>query len=204
MADRKSYLGLILMGSLVGLNETLLGSISMPHYRSVVLSSITLLLLVLARLLYPKPGTSLAVTAVAVVFKLTNLGVMFCKPAALLVLGASFEVFASLIIARNSFRYLRYALTPALAALAAFSLFAGLETFIVKNPYWSMARFSNYILINGSLAALCSGLLSLAVLASVRKTAENASLLADRRPVLVQATIGCLTVAAWLAGSIAR
>jgi hypothetical protein len=204
MSERKSYLGLILMGSLVGLNETLVGSLSMHHYRSVVLSSITLLLLVLARLLYPKTGTSLVITAIALVFKMTNLGVMLCKPAALLALGVSFEVFASLVIAKNSFSYFRYALTPALAALAAFALFAGLETFIVKNPYWQMSRFTNYIIINGSLTALCSGLLSMAVLASAKKLESQARLLADRSPTLVQGTIGCLAIAAWIAGSIAR
>ena len=50
---KRNYLWILLFGSLIGLNETLIGSINMP-YRSVVLSTITLSLLSLARSYFPK------------------------------------------------------------------------------------------------------------------------------------------------------
>lgn len=93
MKLKRDFLWIILFGSLIGLNETLLGGMHMPN-KSVVLSVITLLLLCIARFQFPKPGTSLLMIAVAVLFKITDLGINGCKVEGMVMLGVSFEIFA--------------------------------------------------------------------------------------------------------------
>ena len=77
---KKHLIWILLLGTLIGLNETLVGSMHLP-FRSVLLSCTLLLILVLGRYLIPKPGTSLLIVGVAVLFKVNNLVVIM--PAAL-------------------------------------------------------------------------------------------------------------------------
>ena len=74
---KKNHLLIILSGSLIGLNETLVGSAGIP-YHSVVLSTITLVLLSLARFYIPGKGTSLAIIGIALLFKMNSMGIHAC------------------------------------------------------------------------------------------------------------------------------
>ncbi|MDD4215389.1 MAG: hypothetical protein PHR81_11325, partial [Bacteroidales bacterium] len=101
MRLRKDFLWLIMFGTLAGLNETVLGSMHIPN-KSVILSTITLVLFAAARYLFRAKGTTLLVAGVAVLFKLNDVGVCGCRPEALIMLGIGFELFASLMIKKDT------------------------------------------------------------------------------------------------------
>jgi len=84
--------GIILFGTLIGLNETVIGSFNIK-YKSVILSAITLSLFSYARYYIPRIGSTLLIMAIAVLFKLTDLGVQFCKPVACCFFRLSFRPF---------------------------------------------------------------------------------------------------------------
>jgi hypothetical protein len=195
MNDKKSFLGIVLFGSLIGLSELFFGSASLP-YRAVFMNAIAIGLLLFARVLWPNKGTSLMIIAVAVAFKLGNLGIFMCKPAALVLLGVAFEAFASLLT--NKQHLSRYLITAALTAATAFPVFAAFETFIVRNTYWDMARFVDYGVIKGALTMAASVILgSLSVLAA-RQFSKNTSL----NTAWAQTLLSLLIIAAWAVGTI--
>lgn len=85
--SKKQFIwGILLFGTLIGLNETVIGSFHI-QYKSVILSAITLSLFAYARYHIPRIGTTLLIMVVAVLFKLTSLGFQFCKPTMVILLG---------------------------------------------------------------------------------------------------------------------
>lgn len=206
MFIKKYLLWILLFGTLIGLNETIIGSVSMP-YRSVILSTITLTLLSIARLKIQKPGTSVLIILIAVLFKINNMGfhscttnVFLCGPATLLLLGISYEVFATLFFSRIKIKYLHLALTCGITAILAFSLFAVMNTFILNS--WGVSRLTEYILIKASLTALVSGGISMLVLYLVQnfKNLNNTGF----KPVAINSILSFLIIAFWLFGSFVK
>jgi hypothetical protein len=202
MGLKKNFLPVLLFGSVIGLNEILIGSIKMP-YHSVVLSTITLIVLSLARYYLPSKGTSLVITLIAVLFKISVPGIqtcttasLLCGPAALLLLGGSFEVFASLFISGNPPRYLRFLTTCAVTAVVTFGVFALLQTYVLRS--WDQARLMEYTFVRGPLTALASGVLCLPVvyLAGIFRNVS----METKNPYVFNSILGSVVIVMWLLG----
>jgi hypothetical protein len=200
---KKNYLWIILFGTLIGLNEALIGSMNLP-YRSVVLSTITIVLLALARSRYPQRGTSLIIIAIAFLFKINNMGIqdctapaLLCGPTALLLLGIGFEIFASLMISPKRPGFVHYVLTCAYTSVVVFGIFALLQTYILKS--WDSSRLLTYTFVRGSQTALISGAVCLAGLYSIRSL-KNVSL-PKLHPFIVKSLLFSVIVALWFLGS---
>jgi hypothetical protein len=203
---KKYLLWILLFGSLIGLSETLIASFSMP-YRSVILSSITILLLSIARIQIPKFGTSFLIIAIAILFKINNFGVyscspnfLLCGPTAMLMLGISYEVFASLFIKKDSLKYLNLILTCGITAIVTFSIFALMNTFILKT--WDTTRFTEYILIKSTLTAILSGTVSMLAL-YLKKTFQSESS-PKLSHYVINSVLGIVVVILWVFGSLTK
>jgi len=163
MNNKKIFLLILLFGTLIGFNESFIGNINMP-YRSVILNSISLIILFIARLKINKPFSSIAILSIAVLFKLNNLGfyscsssVLLCGPTALLLLGISFEIF-SFVFLKSNFNNLRVPTTLILTTLLTFILFGILNTYILNT--WKISRFTEYITTKALLVGIISSLIS--------------------------------------------
>ncbi len=198
---KKNILWILLFGSLVGMNETFLGSFSLP-YRSVILSTITIFLFSLARYKIPLRWTTILIAGIAVMFKLNNLGiyncssnVLLCGPTALLLLGISYEVFAGLFNLRRQNTLRNYFLTCIFTALFAFGAFAILNTFILS--VWDFGKLFEYAFIRASMTATFSGLLSIFTIYNIRSFNQQIFF----NPYLVKSILGILVIGLWLFGS---
>lgn len=158
----KNYLlPVLLFGTLIGLNEIVTGSISSP-YRTILVSTITIGLLSFARLRISEAGTSLLIILVAILFKLNTAGfhnctvnILLCGPAALFILGISFEIFAGFFSSKASLSKSDPVLICVFATLMSFALFGFMNTFLLS--VWNPSRLFEYVLIKGALTAVLSG-----------------------------------------------
>jgi hypothetical protein len=199
---KRNYLWIILIGSLIGLNETLIGGIKMP-YRSAVVSSITLVFLAIARYYFPKRGSSLIIIMIAILFKINSDGIqscttnaLLCGPTAMLLLGIGFEIFGSVFITGKSFKYSGYILTCVLTSIVIFSLYAVLQTYILKS--WDSARLVNYIFARGSMTAVASSVISVFVLYLIRYFKYD--YFARLNPRFISGLLGFVIIALWMLG----
>ncbi len=200
---KRNLLLIVFVSSLIGFSETWIGSMDLP-FRSVVLSSITLTLLALARSYLPKTGTSLLIVIVAILFKVNSYGIqsyctasaILCGPTALLLLGMGFEIFAFLFIDKNPFKSLNYVLCCIGAALFVFITFGLMNTFILKS--WDTSRLQEYILLKGSLTAIASSILSLGgwYLLKYIKTLSFPRL----HPYFMNVLLGSVVLSLWICG----
>jgi len=204
MLVKRNFLWIILFGSLIGLNETLIGSTHI-HYRSVVLSTITLTLLSIARSYFPKIGTSLLIIIIAVLFKINSFGIhacttnnLLCGPTALLLLGIGYEIFASVFLSKNPHKSWNYVLTCGITAILMFSVFALLQMFILHS--WDTAKLVNYIFVSGSLTAVTASGMSVFCLYLLRP--YRSFTFARANPYVVNGILGTLIIGLWLLGVI--
>jgi len=203
MSLTRSFLWIILFGSLIGLNETLIGSFDMP-YRSVILNSITIFLLTIGRFKIPRAWTSILIIAIAVLFKINSAGIqtctvnwLLCGPTALLLIGISHEVFSSLFISKNSLKYLNYVMACSATAILAFSLFAVMDTFILK--VWDVPRLMKFIFVKSILTAITSSAISIFGLYLVRTLNKDDFL--KLNPYWVNGILSAMIIALWIFGS---
>ena len=199
----KKILWVLFFGSLIGLIETLIGSFNIP-YRSIILSSITLSLLSIARLQNPKTGTSFFIIVIAVLFKINSFGVcactttvFLCGPTALLLLGIGYEVFASLLISKKTFRYLNFVLTCVITSIIAFSIFAVMNTYILHA--WNLNRLAEYIFIKGIFTAIASSAISILGLFLIRTYKKP--YYSKFNPYVINSLLSSVIIALWLFGS---
>ena len=203
MLNKKNILWILLFGTLIGLNETLIGSFKIP-YRAVILSTITITLLSIAARQIPKIGTSTLVILIAVIFKLNNMGfatctvnVFFCGPSAILLLGIGYEAFSSLLNRKITNNYLKLVLICGLTSIAAFTIFGIMNTYILNS--WNESMFSVYLLSRAPMTVLASGALSIFVL-FLFKTFRNYNI-ARLNPYVINSAVVCMIIAIWLFGT---
>ena len=203
---KKYLLWILLFGSLIGLSETLIASFDIP-YRSVLLSSITILLLSMARFQIPKSGTSFLIIAIAILFKINNFGFytcspnfLLCGPTAMIMLGISYEVFASLFIRKDTLKYLSFILTCGITAILTFSIFGIMNTYILKT--WDTTRLTEYILIKSTLTAILSGAVSMLVLYLMKAFKSESSLKFSQ--YVINSLLGIVVVVLWVFGSLTK
>ena len=143
------------------------------------------------------------IIVIAVLFKINSLGIhtcappaFLCGPTALLLLGIGYEVFASVFIKRNQFRYSNYLLTCVLTSLVIFCVYAILQTYILGS--WDTDRLINYISVRGSLTAVASSALSIFGL-YLAKSFGNVSI-ARFNPYVINGILGSVIIALWVLG----
>ena len=101
MKKFKPLMWLLLFGSIWGINEVFLGDILYRNEiqnSAVILTIIALFLLAISRGMINKPGSSTLIGIFAVLFRLANTAPSYCHLLGIFLLGATFDVFASLLI----------------------------------------------------------------------------------------------------------
>ena len=199
LTKRQTIWGILLFGTLIGFNETVIGSFNI-QYKSVILSAITLSLFSFARFYIPIIGTSLLIMTVALIFKLTNLGIQFCKPVMLILLGIGFEVFTSIFINKKQFKSLGLILTCVLSSIVIFTGFALFETYIAKNAYWISEKFNDYVFVKAPLTAVASTLLSVLGIFIIKRVDSTLISSLFKKPALSQLALGLFIAILWIVG----
>jgi hypothetical protein len=165
----RDWIWILLIGSLWGLSEALLGdllySIQVPQ-ASVYLGAWALLLLAAARKTVNVPGTSSAMGAVAALFRLVNAGFFICHLGGIILLGAAFDLAASLWLREMPGKKpelpsqaLRTAGTGILSAFISNGSFALIFAFVVRYEYWAAGgwpKVLDHTFVSGGLLALAA------------------------------------------------
>ena len=186
---RLIVLSIVLFGSLWGLGELGLGEMTLARGipRAPILTALGVVFLVLSRRIWRAPGSSLALAAVASAFKFLQHPVWGCKIAAVLMVGAIFDLGFTLFEAWSARRAVSnparielfplglWVLAPVLT-FASFALFAYFARDVLHNPYWAMpGKMLDYVLVQGPVAA------ALAIPAAVAGTVLADRLVASSR-----------------------
>ena len=169
-SKRLIVLSVVLFGSLWGLGELGVGEMTIARGipRAPILTAIGVLFLVLSRRIWRAPGSSFALAAVASAFKFLQHPVWGCKIAAVLMVGAIFDIGFTTYESWSARRAMGspsriellplglWALTPVLtfASFLAFSYFA---REVLHNPYWAMTgKMADYMFVQGPVASALS------------------------------------------------
>jgi len=198
----KNWSWLLLFGSLWGIIEVAGGGVlseyNMLHV-SVILAAWAFIVMAVARGIVNKPGSSIVIGIVAVIFKLANAAPFFCHLLGIFALGLAFDVFSSLLMKNERKISFRLSLTGALSAYSGYALFAIIITYIVQYKYWiagGLPKVLEHIFVGGSLAAI--GAVVLVPLGFwIGINSEN---LFERRPVLTYAGTLMGVVLLWTLG----
>jgi hypothetical protein len=184
MKKFKPVMWLFLFGSIWGVNEVFLGDILYRNdvqNSSVILTVMALFLLAISRGMINKPGSSALIGTVAVLFRLANTAPSYCHLLGIFLLGATFDVFSSLLIKNKEHAPLRWGATGLLSAFGNNALFALLITYVFRYEYWvagGSSKVLHHIFVSGSIITVLAALL--APLGFF--TGKNGGILFDRRP----------------------
>ncbi len=188
-SKRLIILSLVLFGSLWGLSELGIGEMALARSipRAPILTAIGILFLVLARRLWATPGSSLSLAATAGAFKFLQHPVWGCKIAAVLMVGAIFDITFSLYEARQAHRADSVSLggvlaMSAFATFASFIAFAPFAKYILQNPYWAIVgKMNNYMFVQGAIATVLAIPAAWAGLVIARRFAAGSERWTDAR-----------------------
>lgn len=162
MNDKKKLLlGIILFGSLWGGLEafgiSLMDSLSFSP-KSPILAATGILILGMARVIFPRMGSTFLIGLVAAGFKFLTLPqILMCQVEAVILQGLVLEVAFSYAQAKNLSRWYSLGVAGIISMYVNYLLFVILQTYIVLNPFWVAKGFSgvlNFTLVEGSLAAI--------------------------------------------------
>lgn len=162
-------LSVLLFGSLWGIVELGIGELAYLNDipRAPILTAFGVLFMVIARAVWSVRGSTLALAAVASVYKLLQHPVWGCKLAAILVVGAVFEAGFTLYERRAAASGRATAASTAAARVwpaaglsaaltfASFVLFGYFAKYVLLNPYWmAPEKLLDYQFVQGPIAAL--------------------------------------------------
>jgi hypothetical protein len=160
MKGNKSWMWLLFFGSLWGISEVagggILYRINISH-SSIILSAWAFFILAVARGIINKPGSSVMIGTIAMLFKLINAAPFICHLLGIFMLGAAFDIFASFLMKKERKISWRSILTGSISAYSGYALFALTITYIVQYKYWiavGLPKVLNHIFASGSIAAL--------------------------------------------------
>jgi hypothetical protein len=128
-----------------------------------------------------KPGSSALIGTFAVLFRLANTAPSYCHLLGIFVLGATFDVFSSLLIKNKEQALLRWGTAGMLSAFVNNALFALSITYIFRYEYWVAGGFSKvaqHIFISGSIITI----IAVFVVPLGFFIGKNGGILFDRRP----------------------
>lgn len=143
---KKDYIfGILFFSGLWGLSEAGLGGVlyhAQVPFASIPLTIIAFAILTISRIYFPQKGTATLIGLCAMLFKLFNSPVFVCHFLAIAMVGASFDLFFSVLKIKKK------AVAAFAAALVNYTAFAVLMTFIIRyGPYWteSLSKFYGHI-----------------------------------------------------------
>ena len=199
MKKFKPILWLFFFGSIWGINEVFLGEILYRNdiqNSSVILTAMALFVLAISRGLINKPGSSALIGIFAVLFRLANTAPSYCHLLGIFLLGATFDVFSSLLVKNKERAPLRWGAAGMLSGFGNNVLFALLITYVFRYEYWIAAGTSkvfNHIFISGSITAFIAAFL----VPMGFFVASNGNTLFERRPRLSYAGTILGSIALW-------
>jgi hypothetical protein len=169
-SKRLIIMSIVLFASLWGLAELGLGELTLAAGipRAPILTAIGVFFLVLTRRAWHVPGSTFAMGTIAGAYKFLQHPVWGCKIAAVLTVGAVFDLgFSAYEAARANSAARRglssaepllgpVLLAPALT-FAAFVLFSFFARDVLHNPFWANpSRMNEYMFVEGPIAAALS------------------------------------------------
>lgn len=206
---RKILLTVVLFGSVWGGLEAMVSAasqnVSFVMPRSVILAFVAITMLTSARLLFPKPGTTLAIGLIAAGFKLLSLpDLLTCQIAAVIGQAAILEIAFGL--AKNG-RWLDRPALLAVTMVAAGYLnsitFGFSQAYLFHNQFWldrGISGLLNWSFGTGSAAALASVIGALLAYAFVHKRQESWEALVERRTAAFVRSAIAISFCSWLVG----
>ena len=160
MKGTKGWMWVLFFGSLWGISEVAGGGILYGNnisHSSIILAVFAFFILAVARGIINKPGSSVMIGTIAMLFKLINAGPFICHLLGIFMLGAAFDIFASFLLKKERKISWRSILTGSVSAYSGYALFALTITYIVQYKYWiagGLPKVLNHIFVSGSIAAL--------------------------------------------------
>lgn len=188
MSKRAGIAIIIVAGVVWGLTEVFVGDVFYKFQvpmRAASLTAFGLAILALARLLYDRPGTSLAAALLAGAIRCLVPKLFICHMVAIALEGAAFDVSWSLLRAGEGHYMRRAWLSAVIAAFVGFFSFGIVGAYAFGFRRWVEAGLSGisvWGLRSGSFSALLLlGLVPLAVFAARRISAGAASRAEEKR-----------------------
>ena len=160
VTKHKPFVWLLLFGSLWGMSEVVLGGLFdeiSVAYPSVWLNAWALFVLAISRGMLNIPGSSTALGVIAAFFKMTNTTPFYCHLLGILLVGAAFDLAATLLLKQNKKSDYRACLCGFVSTYGAYALFALIITYVIRYGYWSsggLPKVLHHIFVSGSFAAL--------------------------------------------------
>jgi hypothetical protein len=176
---KKLILGIILFGSIWGGLEALGIEVMRGvgfHSTSPILALVGILILATARMIVPKPGSTLAIGAVAAGIKFLGLSqIFFCQIFAVVAQAAIFDLAFSLAEKKDWLsRPIHLGLVGLAGSYLNYTFFSLSQAYIFANPYWTERGLSGlfrWVYTEGNYAAILSFLGIIAGVSLGRKIA---------------------------------
>lgn len=143
---------LAVLGTLWGMSEILGGD-------TLRLTATALLLMAVARVVLNLPGTSLLLAGIAVLFRSVNAAPFHCHLAGIALLGASFDLTATVLFRRDRLTWFRGILAGGVSAPLSAFLFASSMVWIFEFRSWpedGIGRVGEHTFYSGGQAALAA------------------------------------------------
>ena len=165
MTDKKKIiLIVILFGSLWGMLEAFGISIMRGtgfHFRSSILAFLGVIILMAARIVLPRAGSTSVAGLIAAGFKFLSLATILpCQIAAVIGQAMIFDIAFTIAERKNVFsRKLAPGLIAISACFASYLLFAFSQAYLFGNPYWferGIEGLLKWVITDGSVAAVLS------------------------------------------------
>jgi len=206
MKDPRNWIALLLFGSLWGMSELWGGDFlynSGVPFASAWLSAFAVFILAVARGVVNKPGSSTAIGITALLFKLAGAAPFYCHLLAIVMLGASFDLVATLALKRTDKPLLRRGLTGVLGVYIGHASFALLLTYVIRYSFWAeegLPRILNYVFVSGTITAVAA-----AVLFPLGfRVGADAGRVKARRPGWATAVAGFVVIVLWTLGQVVK
>lgn len=149
MSIGRKVVFILLIGSIWGMLEVLIWDVW--HLQgwtqaSTILAIVAIFCLAVGRRVLDRPGASLAIAAIACLYKFASVAFFICQMSGVLTLAVSFEIFALLTSKYPGREHgMRPYLMGLLTVYPAFIVFAFLMAFVGLEPYWAAAGWSRVL-----------------------------------------------------------
>ena len=207
---KKEYaLAVLFFGSAWGAFEAVLGGMlhtATVRHASIPLAVIALIILTIARVYFPKAGSSTMIASCAMLFKLANTPFFGCHLLGIFMLGLSYDLIASAVSydpLRNRFKPWNNALFGLATTYLGFASFALLITYVFRYPHWSEGwpKVLYHVGVAGTAAAVANAVMvPVTVLVVDRLKTRGFALLEFRSRFAVTAA-SLITATLWIAGA---
>lgn len=198
---RRPYvLGVLFFGGIWGISEATLGnalySAHIPH-ASVPLTVIGFVILTVAHVWFPRPGTATLTASFALLYKFLNAPFFACHLLGIVLMGMCYDVFFNVLKIRAAW------LAAGLAAYINYAAFALMITYVARYNHWVQGGFGKiieHVGIEGSMAAIaCAILVPLTLRYSETSKATRPTRCAWRA-ALTRGALRVVTAGLWVLG----